>query len=79
MLFGVRSCQFVVNQEGLYMNVEEKAAEFRKAFDGLRAEVGKVIVGAEGIVDGVLSGCFPAGMCWSKACRGWARRCSCAP
>ena len=43
------------------MNVEEKAKEFRKAFDGLRSEIGKVIVGCDAIVDGVLTGLFADG------------------
>lgn len=45
------------------MDVERTAQEFRDRFEALRAEVGKVIVGAEGIVDGVLTCLFAGGHC----------------
>ncbi|MEK7794892.1 MAG: MoxR family ATPase [Candidatus Hydrogenedentota bacterium] len=45
------------------MNVEQAAAEFRADFDTLRAEIGKVIVGCNDIVDGVLTGLFAGGHC----------------
>ena len=45
------------------MDVEKTAEQFRADFDTLRKEVGKVIVGAEGIVDGVLTGLFAGGHC----------------
>jgi len=45
------------------MSVQEQAAEFRNAFDGLRNEIGKVIVGAEEVVDAVLTCVFAGGHC----------------
>jgi MoxR-like ATPase len=45
------------------MDVEQTAVEFRKVFELLRAEVNKVIVGAEGTVDGVLTTLFAGGHC----------------
>jgi len=42
-------------------NVEEKCRDFRKKFDALRKEIGKVIVGHEDIVDGVLVCLFCGG------------------
>jgi MoxR-like ATPase len=42
-------------------NVEEKCRDFRKKFDTLRKEIGKVIVGHEDIVDGVLVCLFCGG------------------
>ncbi len=45
------------------MDVVQQAEGFRKDFDRLRAEIGKVIVGAEEIVDGVLTCLFSGGHC----------------
>ena len=45
------------------MEIEEKAAEFRREFDALHAEVAKVIVGCEDIIDGVLTCLFANGHC----------------
>jgi MoxR-like ATPase len=45
------------------MDVERSAQEFRDRFSTLKAEVGKVIVGAEGVVDGVLTCLFAGGHC----------------
>ena len=42
-------------------NVEEKCRDLRKKFDALRKEIGKVIVGHEDIVDGVLVCLFCGG------------------
>ncbi len=42
-------------------NVEEQCKDFRKTFDSLRKEVGKVIVGHESIVDNVLISIFCGG------------------
>ena len=42
-------------------NVEGKCRDFRKKFDALRKEIGKVIVGHEDIVDGVLVCLFCGG------------------
>ena len=45
------------------MGVEEEAAEFREVFDKLKNEVGRVIVGATGTVDAVLTCIFAGGHC----------------
>jgi MoxR-like ATPase len=45
------------------MDVEKSAEEFRQDFDLVRRELGKVIVGCEAIVDGVLTGLFAGGHC----------------
>ncbi len=45
------------------MSVEEEADEFRADFEGLRAEVAKVIVGAEDTVNAVLTCVFAGGHC----------------
>ena len=42
-------------------NVEQAAQDFRDSFDGLRAEVGRVIVGCEEVIDGVLTCLFAGG------------------
>src|SRR6266478_6521734 len=42
------------------MNIEARAAEFGQRYESLRAEVGKVIVGHDAIVEGVLT-CLLAG------------------
>src|SRR5262249_25973310 len=42
------------------LEIETRAAEFRKRYEVLRAEIGKVIVGHERIVEGVLT-CLLAG------------------
>ena len=43
------------------MNPEENIARFRKSYDALRSEIGKVIVGQEAIVDGTLNALFANG------------------
>jgi MoxR-like ATPase len=43
------------------MNVEQEASRFREQFANLRAEIGKVIVGQQEIVDGVLTTLFTGG------------------
>ena len=43
------------------MDVEKSAEEFRQDFDLVRRELGKVIVGCEAIVDGVLTGLLKDG------------------
>ncbi|MFC1736809.1 AAA family ATPase [Candidatus Hydrogenedentota bacterium] len=45
------------------MSVEQTAAEFREDFKKLHAEIGKVIVGCEPVVDGVLTCLFAGGHC----------------
>lgn len=45
------------------MSVEQRAEEFRLEFERLREEVGKVIVGSESAVDGVLTCLFAGGHC----------------
>ncbi len=45
------------------MSVEERASEFRAAFDSLRNEIGKVIVGGQDTVDAVLTCVFAGGHC----------------
>ncbi|MBI4559614.1 MAG: MoxR family ATPase [Candidatus Hydrogenedentes bacterium] len=45
------------------MDVHQTAEEFRQDFARLRAEVGKVIVGAENVIDGVLTCLFAGGHC----------------
>jgi MoxR-like ATPase len=42
-------------------NVEQQCADFREMFETIRGEVGRVIVGHEDIVDGVLIGLFSGG------------------
>ncbi len=42
-------------------NVEQQCADFREMFEAIRGEVGRVIVGHEEIVDGVLIGLFSGG------------------
>jgi len=44
-------------------SVREAAAEFRDRFNALRKEIGKVIVGSEETVDGVLTSLFGGGHC----------------
>ena len=55
--------------------MEARADEFRSAYDRVQAEIGKVIVGHDEIVHGVLTCLFVGGHACSKACPGWARRC----
>ncbi len=43
------------------MNTEEQIESFRNAYEGLRAEIGKVIVGHDSIVDGTLIAIFGGG------------------
>ena len=43
------------------MNTEEQIQQFRTAYESLRAEIGKVIVGHDEIVDGVLICLFAGG------------------
>src|SRR6187551_75814 len=43
------------------MNTEEKIQSFRKSYEELRAEIGKVIVGHENIVEGTLIALFGGG------------------
>ena len=45
------------------MDVEQRAEEFRNDFDRLHAEVAKVIVGCELVIDGVLTCLFADGHC----------------
>ena len=45
------------------MEIEEKAAAFRKEFDDLREEVSKVIVGCDSVIEGVLTCLFANGHC----------------
>ncbi len=53
------------------MNTEEQIASFRDAYESLRAEIGKVIVGHHEIVEGTLHRHFRrAGTCCWRACRG---------
>ncbi len=44
-------------------NVEQEAAEFRDIFQRLHDEVGKVIVGGEGVIEAVLTAIFAGGHC----------------
>ncbi len=43
------------------MNTEQQIQSFRETFDALRAEIGKVIVGHQEIVDGTLTAIFAGG------------------
>ncbi len=43
------------------MNTEEKIQSFRKSYEALRAEIGKVIVGHDAIVEGTLIAIFSGG------------------
>src|SRR6185503_5143457 len=43
------------------MSTEQKIHEFRQAFDNLRTEIGKVMVGHKEIVDGTLTAIFAGG------------------
>ncbi len=43
------------------MNTEEQIAQFREAYERLRAEIGKVIVGHELIVEGTMAALFAGG------------------
>ena len=43
------------------MNTEEQIAEFREAYERLRAEIGKVIVGHDLIVEGTMAALFAGG------------------
>src|SRR5438045_1807474 len=43
------------------MSVEEQIQNFRETYAGLRAEIGKVIVGQDAIVEGTLSALFAGG------------------
>src|ERR1700744_5374085 len=43
------------------MSTEEQISNFRSAYEGLRAEIGKVIVGHEPIVEGTLIAVFGGG------------------
>ena len=45
------------------MDIQQTAEEFRKDFDKLHDELAKVIVGCEGIIDGVLTCVFTGGHC----------------
>ena len=45
------------------MDIEEKAAAFRKEFEALHVEVSKVIVGCDAVIDGVLTCLFANGHC----------------
>lgn len=45
------------------MSVEQTAEEFRGEFEKLQAEIGKVIVGSQDVVDGVLTAMFGGGHC----------------
>jgi len=45
----------------LHMNTEEQIQSFRQAYQSLRAEIGKVIVGHEAIVEGTLIAIFGGG------------------
>src|SRR6201987_4933406 len=43
------------------MNTEEQIQQFRNAYESLRSEIGKVIVGHDGIVEGTLIAVFGGG------------------
>ncbi len=43
------------------MNTEEQIESFRESYDALRAEIGKVIVGHDDIVEGTLIAMFGGG------------------
>ena len=59
--------------------MKQQAAEFRDRYQAVKDEIGKVIVGHEEIVHGVLTECWSAGIaCW-RACQAWARPCWSAP
>jgi MoxR-like ATPase len=45
------------------MSVEERAEQFRDAFERLHAEIGKVIVGSGDVIDNVLTCLFAGGHC----------------
>ena len=49
--------------------------KLQKAYHNMRAELGKVIVGQEEVIEELLIALFCRGhACWS-ACRAWPRRC----
>ena len=58
--------------------VMERRAQFVDLYQAVREQIGRVIVGHDEIVHGVLTCLFVGGHCLLKACRGSARRCSCA-
>ena len=61
-------------------SMEARAEEFRTAYDRVKAEIAKVIVGHDEIVHGVLDLPVHRRSCPARGrARAWARRCWCAP
>ena len=56
-------------------SMQQQAEQFRNRYLAVKEQIGRVIVGHDDIVHGVLTCLFVGGhACW-KACRAWARRC----
>ena len=62
MSFALGYFSWPVKLAGLWhMNTEEQIQSFRQAYESLRAEIGKVIVGHDAIVEGTLIAIFGGG------------------
>jgi MoxR-like ATPase len=61
------------------MNTEQAIQSFRDDYAALRAEIGKVIVGHESIVEGTLTALFAGGHVLLEGVPGSARPCWFAP
>lgn len=62
LVFPGGSCYFFsVSKYRMPMNTEEQIESFRNAYEALRAEIGKVIVGHHPIVEGTLTAIFGGG------------------
>ena len=61
------------------MSQEDRVREFVAAFERLRSEVEKVIVGHRDIINHVLIGMFAGGHVLLEGAPGLARRCSSRP
>jgi MoxR-like ATPase len=62
LAFGGGSCYICsARKQSMSMNTEEQIVSFRNAYETLRAEIGKVIVGHHPIVEGTLTAVFGGG------------------
>ena len=62
LAFGGGSCYIsFAGKQSMPMNTEEQIVSFRNAYETLRAEIGKVIVGHHAIVEGTLTAVFGGG------------------
>lgn len=59
-------------------NGKQVAEWFRARFEALRAEIARVIVGQEEVVENVLVAVAAGGHRYWKVCLGWAKHCWCA-